>query len=332
MPRTPLTAALLVSTLVVALSAGVLPPAGDCSHPLAADGAYLDISVPGTSATYPQAINDRGEIVGYSVTDEPEAATGFLLRRGEFTSIMVPGSFNTSPTDINNAGVVVGSYCVFAPLFGCGAFSWHHGKFTTWPTSGDFWESGYRLKAINNAGTIVGKTATHGLLLRQGGTELIDVPNASATSIEDINERSDLLITASFDDPLRAEHFLQTEKGLQTIRGCAPWDEALIRLTNQRELVGWARLGGTDPSVPSVGLIASSRGVTLYQYPGSGSYGWAGLFDVNSSGDVVGVARTGMFREPSDNKGFVFVPRRPERPATSTSTTGWRSSSAPSFR
>jgi hypothetical protein len=311
MHRTSLAVALFASTLIIGHSADAVQPAGDCSEPLVAEGTYVDISMPGSTAALPQAINDRGDIVGRALSDDPEEASGFILRRGEFTRIMVPGSFNTSPMDMNNAGVVVGFYCVPPPLYGCGAFSWRDGEFTTWPTSDDYWALGQQLKAINNAGTIVGRTGDHGLLLRQGSTGVVDVPNATYTSVEDINDRGDLLIGAFLPDPPRSEYFVQRNGRLQVVSGCAAGHEAIIRLTNRLEFVGWARLGGTEPSIPRVGLITSSRGVSLYRYPGSDApYGWTGLYDVNSSGYVVGAARTGELHDTGDLRGFVFVPGR----------------------
>ena len=82
-----LVAAILALVIVPANGAG---PAGDCSNPVVADGSYVDIDMPGRTSVSPAAINDRGDIVGYSVEDDPEKAIGFLLHHGEFTPLIVP--------------------------------------------------------------------------------------------------------------------------------------------------------------------------------------------------------------------------------------------------
>jgi len=61
-----------------------------------------------------RGINERGDVVGFFVTDgcDPasEASHGFLLRDGEFTVIDFPGGRGSDAFGINDDGVIVGRY------------------------------------------------------------------------------------------------------------------------------------------------------------------------------------------------------------------------------
>jgi hypothetical protein len=66
--------------------------------------------------TWPQGINDAGEIVGYycaaSFADCQDAGPylGFLYKNGTFTTISVPGVPGTYLYGINNKGEISGEY------------------------------------------------------------------------------------------------------------------------------------------------------------------------------------------------------------------------------
>ena len=78
-------------------------------------GRYTTIEVPGaTVETAPTGINNRGQIVGFSVSN-PAAATarGFLLARGvngPFTPVRFPGAPSTLAIGLNDAGTITGTY------------------------------------------------------------------------------------------------------------------------------------------------------------------------------------------------------------------------------
>jgi hypothetical protein len=68
--------------------------------------------------TFPFGINDRGQIIGFTVRSLPlgtaSDAHGFVLSEGAggpFTAVDVPGATHgTAAFHVNNAGVVVGVY------------------------------------------------------------------------------------------------------------------------------------------------------------------------------------------------------------------------------
>jgi uncharacterized membrane protein len=79
---------------------------------------YTTIDVPGVTYTLPWAINNRGQIAGFTAAAFPLTADsdahGFVLRRGAggpFTRFDFPGAVDgTVAWDINDAGTIVGSY------------------------------------------------------------------------------------------------------------------------------------------------------------------------------------------------------------------------------
>jgi uncharacterized membrane protein len=75
------------------------------------------VAVPGAPLTFPLAVNNRGQIVGFSALrfalEEDSDTHGFLLRNGAggaFTRIDVPGAFGSGATGINDHGTIVGLY------------------------------------------------------------------------------------------------------------------------------------------------------------------------------------------------------------------------------
>ena len=67
---------------------------------------YTTLQVPGRSATFATAINNNGDIVGYS--ESGGETSGFLYTNGSFQTISPCPYGGTEPTGINDAGVIVG--------------------------------------------------------------------------------------------------------------------------------------------------------------------------------------------------------------------------------
>jgi uncharacterized membrane protein len=118
-------------------------------------GSFTIIDAPGANPfygnTYPQGINNAGQIVGYfddgNVGGAPEH--GYLFDTdGSYTTIDPPGSSDTWVYGINNAGQIVGT------AIGVGAFLYSGGSFTTIAVPGALGTAAF---AINDAGQIVGE-------------------------------------------------------------------------------------------------------------------------------------------------------------------------------
>ena len=73
--------------------------------------SYSYFAVPGAAQddTYPDAINDRGQIVG-SFVDTSGAVHGFVKDGEDYTTIDLPGATATYVWGINNSGAIVGPW------------------------------------------------------------------------------------------------------------------------------------------------------------------------------------------------------------------------------
>jgi YVTN family beta-propeller protein len=165
-------ARILVAGLMLALALGLV------SLPASAQ-QFINISYPGATSTYPNGINNRGEIVG-SYTDSDGLSHGFTLLNGQFTAFNVPGALGTFPAGINDLDEIVGSYVdAQSVLHG---FLLNGAAYSTIDFPGSYYTALY---GINNLGEIVGNyyitgsTVEHGFSLKAGVFTTIDFPGSN---------------------------------------------------------------------------------------------------------------------------------------------------------
>lgn len=148
----------------------------------------LTFPAPG-NFTVPNAINDRGEIVGV-YQDVVPGGHSFLLKSGRYQTLTYPGITGTAAQGINNGGEVVGDFPdpkgthgfiylenvgVFTPPLDCPT-----GTITA-------------LRGINNGGQIVGgcfdpQGNEHPFLYMAGALNPILIPGAISASTNGIND------------------------------------------------------------------------------------------------------------------------------------------------
>lgn len=136
---------------------------------LLSKGTFSTIDVPGSTLTFAQRNNDKGDIVGLycdsgdtvCANDFSIGAHGYLLSKGTFTTINVPGASTTHCLGVNDRGeIVFYTDTVHGYLLSDGQF-----------TAIDVPGSVYTLTAgINNRGDIVGlyvdaNGVAHGFLM-----------------------------------------------------------------------------------------------------------------------------------------------------------------------
>jgi hypothetical protein len=145
------------------------------------DGNFKAINVPfqGAVNTYPECINDEGDIVGLW---GPSLQQGFEETGGVYSVIQFPGATITFPFGINDSGDVVGVYIGEGTNLG---FELSSGVYTTIQVPGS---SATFATAINNSGEIVGYYCTTsacdvygGFILKGGVYSRIAVPEATST-------------------------------------------------------------------------------------------------------------------------------------------------------
>jgi uncharacterized membrane protein len=99
---------LMTGALALALTAGIQTPSAQSGNDRSFD--YFTLDIPGASASTPQGINARGDIVGFYVKNN--VTHGFLLSEDVLTTIDYPGAILTTARGINAQGDIVGSYRV----------------------------------------------------------------------------------------------------------------------------------------------------------------------------------------------------------------------------
>jgi uncharacterized membrane protein len=149
---------------------------------LFAAGTFSTISVPGSTFTSANGINDAGQIAGETIVSNVEQ--GFLLTGSSFT--LIPNVDRA--TGINNAGQIVGTVGTHGYLLSGGALSTFDfpGALNTAPFG------------INNEGEIVGwyqatDLSLHGFALDQGAFSEIDVPGSTDTQVFGINNEGQIV-------------------------------------------------------------------------------------------------------------------------------------------
>jgi len=144
------------------------------------------LSDPGHDVTYPDAINDSGEIVGYTV--DAGHYGGFYYVNGKFTDFIVPGATYTVPTGINDHGEIVGFYSTPTSGFG---FIYQNGSFTTVSYPG---ATSTLIWGVNILGQLVGSESSNASLPEQaffesGGVfQIKNVPGAFETAPYGVND------------------------------------------------------------------------------------------------------------------------------------------------
>jgi probable HAF family extracellular repeat protein len=238
----------------------------------------------------PNAINDRGEIVG-TYTDAQGQTHGFLYRRGTFFTIHVPGSGTTRAEDINQSGTIAGSY-------DSRSYVLQDGVFSTVDAPEAFETS---VLAINDRGDIAGLALEPNdfdgrqvgfVRYRRGTFERIAFGETSNSLVADINNRRTLLVNA------QQGQLLRIRGEYHAIHPCRAAD-VVIGITDRNALFGMTE----EPSLGMfVGLFQTAHAYTTYRYPGSVQ---TLLRDVNSFGVAVGQATDPVL----GTVGFVFIPR-----------------------
>jgi probable HAF family extracellular repeat protein len=122
----------------------------------------IDLGTLGGTIGFGNAVNNRGQVVGFSDVAGDVANHAFIWERGVLTDMGTLGGVNSFANWINDAGQVVGISQL--PDGTHHAFVWWNGKMTDLGTIGsDPCSNGFH---INSSGQVIGTTADcHGTLL-----------------------------------------------------------------------------------------------------------------------------------------------------------------------
>lgn len=269
----------------------------------------------------PQAINDRGDIVGH-IGDEHDG-TGFLrTRNGQFTEFLFPGQCDpffgpcTYPQGINNRRQIVGM--AFLAGGAQGFLREEDGSVQMLPPSPA--GTGSLAQAINDRGDIVGDYLDasffrHGFLLERGNFTTIDFPGAQQTECRAINDER--FVTGIFIEPSGTEQAFLWHRG----SFIATWSVANsnsitpLGINRSGDIVGQVVLNNPDGSISFDSFLREPDGTitvtnldSILQPIGGGS-SLNSMTGINDRGDVTGFFVTGGPFQPI----FGFLIRHGDR-------------------
>jgi len=158
------------------------------------NGDFTVISPTGAKYnSYPTAISETGEIVGYFAPNTSHE-NGFSYLNGIYSFFDPPNASFTYPTAVNSYGDIAGSY-VDATTNQTRGFLDHNGTILTFDVSGAV--NGPSVKALNNSDEIVGTysdgTTLHGFINKNGVITTLDVIDARFTNILGLNNFGEIV-------------------------------------------------------------------------------------------------------------------------------------------
>ncbi len=167
-------------------------------------GAMIDLGTLGGSSSQPTVINERGQILGQSMTASGMIVP-FIWEDGAMRELHLPGEFGTRPVDMNRHGQIVGNATrnYLGEIHG---YLWEDGVAT------DLGHLGGRItipQAINNRGQIVGVSyvpdpptpglpggvggAAHAFLWEDGVMTDLGTFGGFSSWADDINDRGQIV-------------------------------------------------------------------------------------------------------------------------------------------
>ena len=238
---------------------------------------YKTIDVAGEQATFPEGINNHGQIGGV-VQDPAGVFHGFLVHEdgSDLTMIDFPGATSTQVFGVNDRADIVGQYTDSAGVNH--GFLLRNGSFSTI----DFPNAVFNLAAqINNRGEIAGfyenaDSSIHGYVLDDGHFTTIDDPNApvfnganntpiTQTEIFSINDRGDV-VGSSLDQNGFPQSFLLAHGDFHKIAvPAAPGDTQASGVNDDLHVVG----AFVDINVITHGFLQRDGGFRTVDFPGA---------------------------------------------------------------
>jgi probable HAF family extracellular repeat protein len=262
---------------------------------------YTTINPPGSTYTYINGINNRGQVVGDS------SVYGFIYDHGSYTIINVPGTPETLTSGfsgvINDLGQAVGIYYSQISEFYFEGFLYSGGTYSTIDPPGSISSNP---GGINDLGQIVGTYEDdnfhwHGFLYSSGKYITIDAIGSIYTYVSGINDSGQMV--GSYEDS--SSHFhgylLKSAKSsfhpphYTTIDPPNSIDTYIYAINASGQIVGYYNDGHQDH-----GFLYSHGNYTTIDPPGStNSY----VSAINASGQIVGY----YWDNNNQSHGFIYT-------------------------
>jgi YD repeat-containing protein len=256
--------------------------------------SFVTLNYPGATSTFPMAINNVGQVVGYWVNPGQATSGNFLYSEGNFSSISTPGTLST-PTGINDNGQIVGTYYPDYPgnQYLYHGFLYSGGSYTTIDYPGAYATS---VNGINASGQIVGcYTAQEGggsqIFLYSGGSfsTIVYPDHPYVTSLTGINT-SGLIVGEEFNY-LGWNGFVDSAGTFISITDPVAGPSGPLTYANGINDSG--EVAGTyiDQAQAEHGFIYSGGSYTTIDYPGAPlgtPIEGTKITGINNSGQIIG--------------------------------------------
>lgn len=266
--------------------------------------SIITVSVPGSTSTVLNGINDSGLAVGtYS---EGSSSFGFLRdASGSITSFAAPGSTSTFGQGVNGAGVVVGDYetTLLGPYQGYVRDA--DGNFTSFAVPGSNSTYAYSINDSDQiAGTFTQAGLYHGFLMNPGGfLTQIDVPGAIWTYAQGI--ANDGAVVGYYFQGTTFGAFLRSPDG-SFQEFSVPGGSATFAagINNLGQVVGYY----LTSYFSSGGLITLSTGIQLHPDGTTSTFKVPGSLTTYIEGINDGGQLVGSYGDNGLTYGFLTVP------------------------
>jgi probable HAF family extracellular repeat protein len=238
-----------VGISVPAAARGAAAPADRDSH---RSYRIVDLGTLGGPYSGAMAMNDRGDVVGYSATPT-RMSHAFRWRNGVMTDLgaLDPAVTYSVAVDVNNRGDVVGVSWVNGGTAGH-AFRWRDGVMTDLGTLGG---ANSDARAINDRGQVVGASQTpdgsfHGFLWDEG--RMIDLGGLDARGINDRGEVVGTMLVGT------TAHGYRWYRGTVTDLGTLEGDYSEAHAINS---LGWIAGDGTTAAGTRRAVVWTRKGI-----------------------------------------------------------------------